>query len=131
MLIKDIMTSHVKTVSESLSLFAIQDIFAQESFHHLLVEDDGVLLGVISDRDVSVHLSKYLKDNNFDSLKALTAKDIMTSDAIVVDPETPISTASILLLEHSISCLPVVDVDFNISGIVTWKDILRFQLYNT
>ena len=57
--------------------------------------------------------------------------DVMTKKVITVDSETPIQTASILLLENNISCLPVVDAEYMIEGILSWKDILHYYIYNT
>ena len=33
-------------------------------------------------------------------------------------------------MEHSISCLPVLDENGSMMGIVTWKDILTFFVKN-
>ena len=131
MLVKNIMTAKVYTVTPSSSFMSIQEIFEREVFHHLLVEDNGLLLGVISDRDIMKHISQQIRLDQLEIPQVLTAADVMTSAVISVDQETPINTASILLLENNISCLPVVDADFNIDGILTWKDILRFHIYNT
>jgi acetoin utilization protein AcuB len=54
----------------------------------------------------------------------------MTTNLITVDISTSIECASILLLENNISCLPVIDEERQLQGIVTWKDILRFHVYH-
>jgi len=36
-----------------------------------------------------------------------------------------------LLLEHKISCLPVVDESSHLEGLLTWKDILHFYVYHS
>ena len=131
MLVKNIMTSKVYTVKPTSSFVYIQDIFEREVFHHLLVEEDGLLLGIISDRDIMKNVSNQVRNNRLELPNLFTAADVMTKNVISVDQETPINTASILLLENNISCLPVVNADFNIDGILTWKDILRFHIYNT
>ncbi|MFQ3281515.1 CBS domain-containing protein [Reinekea sp.] len=131
MLVKNIMTAKVYTVEATSSFTTMQAIFEREAFHHLLVEDQGLLLGVISDRDILKNISEQVRNDNLEFPQTLTAEDIMTTPVISVDQETPINTASILLLENNISCLPVVDADYNIDGILTWKDILRYHIYNT
>lgn len=131
MLVKNIMTAKVYTVESTSSFLTMQAIFQREIFHHLLVEDDGLLLGVISDRDILKHISEQIRNDQLDIPKILTAEDVMTTSIISVDQETPINTASILLLENNISCLPVIDADFHIDGILTWKDILKYHIYNT
>ncbi|MGL4889516.1 MAG: CBS domain-containing protein, partial [Aeromonas veronii] len=50
--IRDIMTTRVATVSMDDRLSVIKDIFEQAHFRHLLVLEEGELVGVISDRDL-------------------------------------------------------------------------------
>ena len=52
-------------------------------------------------------------------------REIMTSPAITVKPETPIYEAMQLLRKHRISGLPVVDEDDHVAGILSEKDVLR------
>ncbi len=58
--IRDIMTTRVATVSMDDRLSVIKDIFEQAHFRHLLVLEEGELVGVISDRDLFRAISPYL-----------------------------------------------------------------------
>lgn len=133
MFVADIMSKQVHTVSPSDPLVSLRDIFSEVSYRHLLVEEKGKLIGVVSDRDVLTHLSPFLgteqeREHDRKQLK-LTVKDIMSTAMITLDAETLIDSASILLLENNISCLPVVTDDMAIDGILSWKDILEYQIY--
>src|SRR5215470_12431261 len=55
----------------------------------------------------------------------MKAEHIMTRNVISVQPETTISEAANLMLQHRISGLPVVDRDGHVVGIVTEGDFLR------
>lgn len=135
MTVERIMTAHANCVSPDISFQEIQHHFNTHVYHHLPVTDELGLCGIISDRDVMACIAKYAGEVGqhvfSDYISQLTAADVMTKGVITVDRYTPIATASILLLEHNISCLPVVDEDNNVEGILTWKDILRFSVYNT
>ena len=54
----------------------------------------------------------------------MKARDIMTSPVITVAPETTVSQAAALLVEHRIGALPVVQ-DGRLAGIVSETDLLR------
>ena len=127
----DIMSRYVHTVEPGENLELIKEVLAQAEYHHLLVEDHDKLVGIISDRDVLKASSPFLgtdKERDIDrELMTQTAKDIMTTEPVTIQASTPISDAASLLLEHTISCLPVVDNSGAIEGIVTWKDILKHQ----
>lgn len=133
MVVADIMSKQVHTVSPDENLAELREIFSGVRYRHLLVEDDGKLVGVISDRDVLAHLSPFLgtseeRDSDRSQLN-LKVRDIMSTRLITVDTETLIDCASILMLENPISCLPVVKPDMSIVGILSWKDILQFHVY--
>ncbi|GGU76891.1 CBS domain-containing protein [Lentzea flava] len=48
----------------------------------------------------------------------------MTGPAVVVNPDTPVRTASAVLGEHGFSALPVVDDEGRLVGIVSGADLL-------
>lgn len=134
MTIKTIMTSNVLTLSPTDSFSKAQEELKRVSFHHLLITDESdKLVGIISDRDMMSQVATYVNKNNGESftdfLPRLTVADVMTRDIISIDEETPIQAASILLLEHNFSCLPIIDAEHSVRGIVTWKDLLKYYCY--
>jgi CBS-domain-containing membrane protein len=56
-----------------------------------------------------------------------TAQDIMTRDVITVTPDTDITHATKLLLEHRINGMPVVDAKQRLVGIVCQSDMIAQQ----
>ena len=118
-----IMTRNLTTVEPTRALTELLALFAAISFHHVPVTQAGELVGILSDRDISKALA------NHETIESTTAADIMSPEPIVVDLKTSIETASILLLENQISCLPVIDETEALVGILTWKDLLRFFVY--
>jgi len=136
MTIKNIMTSDVLTLKPTDPFEKVQEVMRRVPFHHILIaEADQKLLGLISDRDLMSQVAKFVNNNNGESftdfLPRLTAADIMTTDEITIDKDTPIDAASILLLEKNFSCLPVVDHKQEIEGIITWKDLLKYYTYHS
>ncbi|MFC1633425.1 HPP family protein [Planctomycetota bacterium] len=57
----------------------------------------------------------------------LKAKDIMIQSVFYVKPNTPVHKAMEMLIEHNISGIPVVEEDMTLVGIISEKDILRFN----
>jgi len=56
-----------------------------------------------------------------------TAADIMTTDIIVVYPETEITEAARLLLDHHINGLPVVGQNGRLEGMICQDDLVTQQ----
>ena len=57
----------------------------------------------------------------------LTAEDVMSRDVKVVHPETPLLTAVLLMADHHISGLVVVDEHNRPVGMLTEGDLLRWH----
>lgn len=57
-------------------------------------------------------------------ITALTCKDVMTAPVIAIAPNALIEEALDLMLEHSISGLPVVDDDMKLVGVISEFDAL-------
>ncbi|MCG8315809.1 MAG: CBS domain-containing protein [Pseudomonadales bacterium] len=127
------MSELVHTVAPDISLAELREIFNSVNYHHLLVTDDGCLKGVISDRDVLRRSSPYLDQEVVpDFAKSLLdqkAENFMSTELITAQPDTLVDAAAIMLLEHNISCLPVVEDEHRVVGIITWKDMLKYYVY--
>ena len=131
--VETIMSEPVHCILPEVTLAVLRGIFKQVTYHHLLVARENNLLGVISDRDVLRTSSPYIDTANAtvqdQSLLETKAQDIMSTTLITAKRDTLIDTAAILLLEHNISCLPIVSKDGLIEGILTWKDMLKYYVY--
>jgi len=127
--IASIMTNRVATVEMDDTLRVINAIFCSAGFHHLLVVENHKLVGIISDRDLLKATSPFFdtaSERPQDVARwSRRAHQIMTRELITVTPETRIREAVDLLLQHDVSCLPVISSTGKIAGIVTWKDLIR------
>jgi acetoin utilization protein AcuB len=132
MIVSDIMKTDVITIGLDDTLEHIQKLFEKNKFHHVLVVEDGELLGVISDRDVLKEISPHINTLSEDSraLKTLKkrAHQIMTRTPITTEKHTLMEDAANLMLNKGISCLPIVSDSGQIEGILSMKDILRYYI---
>ena len=131
--VENIMSEPVHCVLPDVTLAELRDIFKTVPYHHVLVARDNHLLGVISDRDVLRMSSPFIDTADAtphdQSLLQTPAQRFMSTTLITVKKDTLIDTAAILLLEHNISCLPVIAKGDVIEGILTWKDMLKYYVY--
>ena len=97
--------------------------------HLPIVTEDGKLLGLLTDRDLrqagasSVPLLTHYEAPSL--LMTMQVKDIMTTDVYTVTEEATVATAGQLFLDRKLGCLPVVDTDHSLVGILTVTDLLR------
>lgn len=129
MKLASIMSKPVVTVEMDDRLSEVRRLLDSCRFHHLLVVDSGLLVGVISDRDLLKAISPNLGTAAESSSDLATlnkrAHQIMSRDPIAAAAEHTVNDAVDLLCQHGISCLPVVSADNTPLGIVSWRDLLR------
>jgi acetoin utilization protein AcuB len=128
-----IMTTRVVSVEMDDRLEVVKKIFDTLKFHHLLVVGDGgKLQGVVSDRDLLKALSPYVGSvaENARDLATLNKRvhQIMSRNLHTLYPPASIPEAAQLLLDHRISCIPIIDGARRPVGILSWRDILKALL---
>ena len=133
LVVNDIMTQPVETIMMDDSVEYIRDLFEANRYHHLVVKgDQGECAGVISDRDLLKNISPFIgkpgeRSSDLTCLKR-RAHQIMTRQLVAVRKNTSLRAATRVMLDHSISCLPVVDAHKKCVGIVTLRDIVRWAV---
>lgn len=81
-----------------------------------VVNDKKVLVGIVTNRDL-----------RFERNLAKPVADIMTHNVITTNEFTDFATAALILQEHKIEKLPVVDKERHLIGLITYKDIIKLQ----
>ena len=114
------MTGKVVTLSAHHTFNDATNLMNDRYFRHCVVVDNyRKIIGVISDRDILRALAR----NPNSRTKSLD--QIMTRNPITVKRNTPIIDAASKMLAKRINCLPVVDDDSTVCGIVTSTDLLK------
>ena len=97
--------------------------------HLPIVDADGALVGMLSDRDLR-NLDVPLMDGgeylgNVRMALDASVSSLMSSDVLSVSPESDVAEIVELMLEYKVGAVPVIDPDGLLVGIVSYMDILR------
>jgi len=127
---RDLMTPDPLTVTPQASIAEAWDVMRELAVRHVPVVEDGVLVGMLSDRDLAqVDIARVLRVDGADALREeleTPIVEVMSSDVISVEPETDVGEVISLLLEHKIGALPVVEPRTReVLGIISYVDVLR------
>ena len=118
--VADVMTRKVVTLSPHHSFSEVANLMNDRNFRHCVVVDNNrEIVGVISDRDIMRALAR----NPNSRSKELD--QIMTRNPITVKRDTPIIDAVSKMRAKRINCLPVIEDDGTVCGIVTSTDLLK------
>ena len=80
-----------------------------------VIDKSGKLIGIITNRDL-----RFEGDNKRKISEVMTSKNLIT-----VSVGTSLKQAEIILQDHKIEKLPVVDADYNLVGLITYRDIIK------
>lgn len=124
MLVEDVMTRKVITASPDTTVMDTLNLARSNRIRHVPVTENGILKGVVSDRDLRDVSPSILESEDADLLESTLLKDIMVKDVVTIHPLDTVEDAARLLYKHKIGCLPVVTGKNKLVGIVTDGDIL-------
>ena len=131
MVVRDIMTTDLTTLSEDEVLLDATLILARGGFRHIPILNDKKLVGIVTDKDVKHYTPSILSGippEEYNRLMATTPlSKIMTRNPITIEPGKTVYEAAQILYDHRIGCLPVVESG-ELKGIITSTDMLNLLL---
>lgn len=128
MFVSDWMTSKVYTVSPEDSVTEAVNLMKQHKIKHVPVVVDGVVAGIVSDRDIKEFMPSKATTLDMYELHYLISntkiKDIMKTKVYTTTPDAPIEQAAMLMHDNKVGCLPVCSGG-KLAGIVSDWDIFE------
>lgn len=131
MFIARYMTTPPRTIAQEMTIPEARGLLQANSFRHLpVVDEDGRLIGMITDRDLrSAYPSSVLAS---DTIKACLAElektpvgTIMSRTFFTVTPCSTLDDALLLLDRERVGALPVVDESGKVVGIFSIRDLTK------
>lgn len=108
----------VATVDSDATLAAVAQALAEYEVGALAVMDDDTLVGVISERDLVVHLAQGA------NLEHVTAAEVMATELVTVAPTATVVEAARLMIESGVRHLPVL-ADDDLVGFLSVRAVVE------
>jgi CBS domain-containing protein len=102
-----------KTITEACELMA------QNNIGSLVVEQNGKLCGILTDRDIALRVAGTCKD-----AETTRVKDIMTPDPIRISADKDVPQLTALMHAYHVRRVPIVNGLDTALGIVTLDDLI-------
>jgi len=135
MLVEELMTSKVFTVTQHDLIDRVFFLVHYENIRHVPVVEEGIVIGILSDRDLYKALGP---KNNSRAIESTASKKsaelhvapqkvrhIMHRGVKTVTRDSSAADAAGIMARNKIGALPVVDKDNKLVGILSATDILR------
>ncbi len=130
MKVKDLMRTHIVTLHFTDTLNVAEDIMSMGRIRHLPVLDGGNrVVGIVTQRDLyKASISSVLgfdRAREHEWLGKVKVQDIMTTTITMIGAEAGVVEAVDKMVTEKIGCLPVVDEQGKLMGLLTETDCLR------
>jgi CBS domain-containing protein len=112
--------AQVYTILSGAFVFEALKIMAEKNVGALMVLEGEKLVGIFSERD---YARKVILKEKFS--RDTPVRDIMTSNLIVVAPDTEVRECMRLMTEHQVRHLPVVD-NGSLAGVISIGDVVKW-----
>ncbi len=126
------MQRNVVTAAPAMPLIEARRRMRGHNVHQLpVVQDDGTLVGILSDRDIReatlpVALLPKTTEKDVEDLLAKTpVEKVMTRKVVTATLSDSLEDAIVLMHDFRVNSLPVVDDRGRIAGIITRTDVLK------
>ncbi len=130
--VEDIMTRHPKTLGPDENLADARRMMAEHDIRHIpVVDESGVLVGLVTHRDVLAASSSALDDNEAERTEHdshIVVEEVMVKTLDLVSPGASLRDAAQLMRNHRLGCLPVLEND-QLVGIITDTDFVEVSIH--
>jgi CBS domain-containing protein len=112
---RDIMSHQIKFLTEDSTYQDAVKLMNKYKVRHLPVLENGnLLIGMVSEKDLLKNTHK------------TSAIEVMTNEVLSCFENATVQDISRIMLEQKVSALPIVNLDYQLIGIVTKSDILKY-----
>jgi CBS domain-containing protein len=130
MKVSDLMTSEATTLQRNEMLSLAEQLMNLGRIRHLpVVDEDGELVGIVSQRDLfHSGLLRALGHGKHSAARVrdmLPVKEVMSTDVVTTTRDASLEEAARLMFDRKIGCLPVVE-DGRLVGILTEGDFVAY-----
>ncbi|MCO4771840.1 MAG: CBS domain-containing protein [Deltaproteobacteria bacterium] len=125
-LVKDLMTPNPFTVLPTANVGEAARLMDRRRVRHVPIADpDGRLVGLVSQRDLLRTAWQNSTGGDDESWRATPISNVMRTEIDTAQVHDTGAEAARLILSSRRSCLPVVDADGKLVGILTEADYVR------
>ena len=128
MYVKNRMTKNPICIGVNNKISEVVDIMNEKKLHRIPVVNGKKLVGLVTEGMISKNGATKATSLSIYELNYLLSKTtvdaIMIRDVITIHEDSFLEDAALLMYKHDIGCLPVVNDDKEVVGILTSNDVL-------
>jgi acetoin utilization protein AcuB len=124
MIVEQMMKRNVQTLQPSHTIKDAITFLREKKIRHLpITNEEGQVVGVISDRDIKEATPSTLMDGQHHDIFETPIEEIMTKNPVIGHPLDFVEEVATIFYDQKIGCLPIVSSG-KLVGIITETDLL-------
>ncbi|WP_394193567.1 HPP family protein [Pseudoalteromonas atlantica] len=129
-LVADLMTPAPLAIKADNTLHDAHNLMKEKNIRHIpVINENGALVGMLTQKILIAQVMGIMANYSSTALerkeKQTKVLDIMATDFTSIEPEQPLHEVANFFVENRHGCMPVVDKDNNLVGILTSSDFVR------
>lgn len=130
--VADIMTSKVVTLKPEANLFEAHNITREQGIRHLpVVNEQNEIVAVLTQKALIANVMQIISEYGEQAIsrkeKQTDIMNVADSDFDTLSPEQNVADVADFFLANKHGCLPVVDTEDKLIGIVTSSDFIKLS----
>lgn len=130
--IADLMTSNVLSIELENTMMEVHQMMKDHNIRHIPVLDNGCFFGMVTQKSVLAKTMYLLDKYGVNALqrreKQVPVSELVDKDVVFANETMPLTEAARFFLNNRHGCLPIVDDNNQLQGIVTSSDFVRLSL---
>jgi CBS domain-containing protein len=127
--IREILREEIHAVSPEDRVVHARRILLDNDIARIPVVEEGTVVGIIADREIAISLANikksFSKGHQHHRLRELLVRDVMQIPAVTASVDVTVKEAAEKMIEHGVGCLPILDGEQKLIGIVTRTDLVK------
>jgi len=128
--VKDLMQPDVVTLEASDHLDLASDVMQLGRIRHMPIVEGNDVVGILSQRDLfRAGISSALQfrpSSEREWLAKISVREVMSTPVVTINQTEPVRGAVDIMIKKKIGCLPVVDDNGALVGLLSESDLLLF-----
>jgi len=130
--IADIMTTSVLQLDVENTMYEVHTLMKESQIRHVPISKNNEFIGVVTQKSIIAKVMYLLDNYGSSSLKrrekSVSVSDLIDKNVVFANPDMPLVDAAEFFLSNRHGCLPIVDKDNLLQGIVTSSDFVKLSL---
>lgn len=119
--IGSVMTKDVITLAPTDSLGQARQIMLDKHIHHIPIVEGSKLVGMVASWDL------FKCGKSIEELANMKCSELMVTHLATLEPDQHLGAVAEVLMAHLFHAVPIVNSDYELVGIVTTYDLLRYE----